>query len=123
MLLRHKRNWIPALKFAAPVLTILHSVSLLALLHKDLLQKLKVMLIFLLVMRDDPETIGGLDLRSLEITYGEKAIHHLVSSFTSCTPSKLVLISGIKYHQLEIEVESLFLSASCDMLSKIATST
>ena len=51
-------------------------------------------------MRSTPEAIGGLDLRSLEITYGTQAIHHLVSLFTSCTPSELLLITAIEHHQI-----------------------
>ena len=96
---------------------------LLAPLHKAFLQKLKLMDKFPLVMRGAPADIGRIDLCSLEITWGMQAIHHLLSLFTSCTPSKLLLIAGIEYHQLEIGVESLFLCASHVLLSKPVTST
>lgn len=95
----------------------------LAPLHKSLLRKLKVMQTFPLVMRSAPESICGLDLRSLKITSGAQAIHHLVSLFTSCTPSKLFLITAIECHQLEIGVEGLFSRRSYTFLSKLATST
>ena len=95
----------------------------LAPLHKSLLRKLKLMRTFPLVMRSAPAAIGGLDLRSLEITSGAQAIHHLVSLFTSCAPSKLLLITTIEHHQLEIGIEGLFLSRSHTLLSKFATST
>ena len=71
---------------------------------------------FPLVMHGASDAIGGFDLRSLEITCGEQAIRHLVSLFTICTPSKLLLITAIEYHTLEIGVEILFLSVSHDML-------
>ena len=73
-------------------------------------------------MRGAPAAIGGLDLRSLEITCGTQDIHHLVSLSTSCTPEKLFLITAIEYHQLEIGAEDLFLSSSYSKLSKLATS-
>ena len=76
-----------------------------------------------LMMRGALEAIGSLDLRYLEITCGLQAIHHLVSLTTSWTSSKLLLITAIEYHQLEIGVKSLFLSSSYSMLSKLATST
>ena len=47
------------------------------------------------------EAIDVLDLRSLEITCDAQAINHLVYLFTSCTPSKLLLMTAIEYHQLE----------------------
>ena len=55
---------------------------------------------FTLGMRGTPVEICSLDLRSLEITYGTQAIHHLVSLFTSCTPSELLLITAIEHHQI-----------------------
>ena len=61
VLFEHESHWLPALKFAAPVLTISHNGSLLAPLRKSLLQKLKVMCKFPLVMRSDPAAIGGFD--------------------------------------------------------------
>ena len=67
--------------------------------------------------------IGGLNLHSLEITSRVQAIHHLVSFFTSETPSKLLLVTEIKYDQLEVGVEQLFLSSSCAKLHKLETST
>ena len=96
---------------------------LLAPLHKALLQKLKLMCTFPLEMRGTPAAIGGLGVSSLEITCGAQAIHRLVSLFMSCTPSKLLLITAIEYHKLEIGVESLFLCDSHALLSKLATST
>ena len=66
----YERYWLPSLEFAAPVLTIPHDASIISPLHKALLQKLKVMRTFPLVMRSAPAEIGGLDLRSLEITCG-----------------------------------------------------
>ena len=84
---------------------------ILAPVHKALLQKLKVMRTFPLVMRGTPSAIGGLDLRSLEITFGAQAIHHLVSLFTSCAPLKLLLIAAIEHHQLEIGVTGIFLNS------------
>ena len=74
-------------------------------------------------MRSAPAEIGGLNLSSLEITCGSQAIYHLVSLFTSYTPSKLILIKAIEYNQLEIGVENLLLSSSDSILSKLATST
>ena len=70
-----------------------------------------------------PEAIGGLDVRSLEITCGAQSIHRLVSFFTSCTPSKFLLVTAIEYHQLQIRLEDLFLSTSYTLLSELATST
>ena len=96
---------------------------ILAPVHKALLQKLKVMRTFPLVMRGNPSAIGGLDLRSLQITFGAQAIHHLVSLFTSCTPSKLLSITAIEFHRLEIGVEGLFLRRLYTLLSALATST
>ena len=73
-------------------------------------------------MREVPAAIGGLDLRSLEITSGLQAIQHLISLLTSCTTSKLLLITAIEYHQLEIGVGDLFLNSSYSLLSSLATS-
>ena len=87
---------LPSLEFVAPVLTIPQCGSLLAPLHKDLIQRLKVMRTFPLVMRGAPAEIGGLNLHSIEITCGAQAIHHLVSLFTRCIPSKLFLITAIE---------------------------
>ena len=108
-LFAYDRYWLPVLEFAAPVLTIPHSGSLLNPLHKALLQKLKV-------MRSAPADIGGLYLNFIKIICEAQAIHHLVSLFTSYTPSKLLLITAIEYHTLEIGVYILFLSISHDML-------
>ena len=96
---------------------------LLAPLRKALLQKLKVMCTFPLVMCGASVAIGKLDLCSLEITCGAQAINHLVSFFTSCTPSKLLLITSIEHHRLEIGIEGLFLSTSCTLLLDLVTST
>ena len=123
VLFGYERYWIPSLIFASPVLTIPHSGSILALLHKALLPKLKIMRAFPLVMRSSPTDIGGINLRSLEITSGVQAIQHLVSLFTNKTAAKLLLVTAIEYHQLEVGVEQLFLSSSHDKLHKLATST
>ena len=96
MLFGCERCWLPSLEFIAPVLTIPHNYMLIALLHKSLLQKLKVMRTFPLVMRGVPAEIGGLNLYSIEITCGAQAVHHLVSLFTRCIPSKLFLITAIE---------------------------
>ena len=71
---------------------------MLAPLHKAILQKLKVMRRFPLVMHGAPVAIGGINLRPLIITSGAQAIHHLVSLHTSYTPSKLLLSTAIEYH-------------------------
>ena len=123
ILFGYERGWLPSLRFAVLVLTIPRSGMVLAPLHKDSLRKLKVIRTFPLFMRSAPESMGGLDLRSLEITSGAQSIYHLVSLFTSCTPSKLLLITAIEHHQLEIGVEGLFFSTSYNLLSKLATST
>ena len=86
-------------------------------------QKLKVMRIFSLVMRDAPVAIGVVDLRYLEIKCGTQAIHHLITLFTSFTPSKLRLITTIEHNQLEIGVENIFLYLSYSIFSKLYTST
>ena len=112
MLFGRERHWLPSLEFPALVLTMPHSSTLLAPLHKALLQKLKVMRAFSLVTCSTPPDIGGLDLHSLEITCRAQAIHHLVLLFTRCTPSKFLLITAIEHHQLEIGVEDLFLRTS-----------
>ena len=78
---------------------------------------------FPLVMRAAPISLGGLGLHSLEITSGTQAIQHLISLFTSQTPSKLLLTTAIEYHQLEIGTETLFLNNSFSSLSLLATST
>ena len=78
---------------------------------------------FALVTRGAPSAIGGLGLSSLDILCGAKAIHHLVSLFTSCTPSKLLSITAIEFYQLEIGVEGLFLRRLYTLLSALATST
>lgn len=119
----YERYWIPSLEFEAPVLTISNEGSILSPRHKDLLQKLKVMRTFPLVMRSTPAEIGGIDLRSLEITCDVQAMHHLVALFTSYIPTKLLLITAIEFHQLEIGIKNLFLSSSFSKLSNIATST
>ena len=119
----YEKYWIPALEFASPVLTMPHNGMLLAPLHKAILPKLKIMRTFPLVMREAPVAIGGLDLHSIEITCGVKAIHHLVSLFTSYTPSKLLLSTAIEHQQLEIGVGELFLNSSYFLLSSLATST
>ena len=87
VLFGYERYWLPSLECAALVLTISHSDVLLPPLHKALLQKLKVMGIFPLVMSGAPAAIGGLDLRSLEINSGSQTIHHQVSLLTTFTPS------------------------------------
>ena len=83
-----------------------HDGVLLAPLREHILPKLKIMSAFPLVMRETPTGVGGLDLRSLEITSGVQAMHNLVSLFTS--PSKLLLIAVVEHQQLEIGVEELF---------------
>ena len=123
MIFGYERYRLLSLEFAAPVLTIPHCGTLLAPLHKALLQKLKAMRTFPLVMCSAHVDIGRLYLRSQEVTYGAQAIHRLVSFFTSCTPSKLLLITAIEYHYLEIGVEDLFLSTSYTLLSELVTST
>ena len=96
---------------------------LLAPMHRAILPKLKIMCASPLVMRAAPAALGGLGLHSLEITSGIQAIQHLISLFTSYTPSKLLLITTIEYHQLEIGTETLFLNSSFSSLSPLATST
>ena len=119
----YETYWIPALTHAAPVLTIPHKGTFLAPLHRAILPKLRIMRTFPLVMREAPVAIGGLGLQSLEISSGIQAIQHLISLFTSHTPSKLLLITAIEYHQLEIGVEALFLNSSYSTLSPLATPT
>ena len=74
----YEKYWIPALEYAAPVLTIPHNGMLLAPLHRAILPKLKIMRTFPIVIREAPAAISGLDLRSLEITSGVQAIQHLI---------------------------------------------
>ena len=57
--------WLPSLSFESLVLTIPHSIAILALLHKALLSKLKMMGTFPLFMRSAATEIGGLNLSSL----------------------------------------------------------
>ena len=78
---------------------------------------------FLLVMRGTPTKIGGLNPRYLEITSGAQAIQHLVSLFTSDTHSKILLVTEIECHKLEVGVEHLLLSTSYVKLEKLKTSS
>ena len=119
----YKRHWILSLTFASLVLTIPHNGSILAPLHQALLPILKIMHTFPLVMSSAPTEIGSLNLRSLEITSEVQAIHHLVSLSTSGKPSKLLLVTEIEYHQLEVGIEQLFLSSSYAKLYELGTST
>ena len=64
-----------------------------------------------------------LNLRSLEITSGAQAIHHLVSLFSRNTPSNLLMFIPIEYHQLEVGVDQLFTSSTHIKLKKLAVST
>ena len=79
-----------------------HVGSILDPLHKYLLTQLKIMCTFILIMRSVPTEVGVLNLRSLEIASGIQDIQHLVSLFTSDTPTKLLLLTKIEYHRLEI---------------------
>lgn len=119
----YEKYWIPSLEFSVPVLNLPHNGIVLAPLHKALLPKSKFMRTFPLVIRVAPAAIGHLDLHSLEITREAQTIHHLISLFTSSTPSKVLLITAIECHQLEIGVEDLFLNSSYSLLSDLATST
>ena len=66
----YEKFWISALLYSAPVLTMPHSNILLALLHRALLLKFRVMRAFPVVMRGAPTAIGGAGAQSLEIESG-----------------------------------------------------
>ena len=74
-------------------------------------------------MRRAPTELGVLTMRSLQITSGVQDIQHLVSLFTSETPSNLLLLITIGYHKLEVGMEQLFFSSLCPKLHKLARST
>ena len=104
----HERQWVPSLTLASTVLIVPHSGSMLSPLHKFLLPKLKITCTFALVMCSVPTKIGGINLRSLEITSRVQSTQHLVSLFTNDTTFKLLLLSVIQNYQLEFGVEKLF---------------
>ena len=70
----YKRYWLPSTSFAAPALTLPHSSFILDPLRKSLLQELKIMYTFPLIMKSVPIEIGGLNLRSLETSAGVQAL-------------------------------------------------
>lgn len=123
VLFGYEKFWIPSLLYSAPVLALPHSANLLAPLHKIILPKLRVMRTFPTVMRAALIALGSLGLWSLEIECGVQAIQHFISLFLRESPSKLLLVTTIEHHQLEIGVESLFLDCPFPLLSPLATST
>ena len=86
--------------------------NILAPLHRALLPKIKLMMTFPTSLRSAPVSIGGLDLQSAEITSRVQEINHLILLITISTPSKLLLISALESHQLEVGVPDLFLTSS-----------
>ena len=90
--------WWPSLKYPAPVLSFPTDMNILAKLHAILLPKLGVMKIFPMIMRSLPTFLGGLNLQLLEVEAIAYAIHHLVSLYSSETPTKLLLKTIIEYH-------------------------
>ena len=87
----YERHWLSPLTFSSTVLIIPHSGTILDPLHKDVRPKLKIMGIFQLIIRNATQGIGGFNLHSLETTSGVQDIQHIVSMFTSDTPSKLLI--------------------------------
>lgn len=117
----HERFWLPSIIFAAPVLAIPCNVSILALLYKALVPKIKVMKTFPTSLRSAPSPIGGLGLRSLEITSGVQAINDLISLISSSTAFKLLLTAVLESQQLEISVRELFFLSSFSDLAALTT--
>ena len=79
----------------------------LANLHTAALPKLKVMMVFLIVMRSTLLFLGGLDLHLLEVESITQVIYYLITLYSSETLMKLLLKTLIEYHQLEIGIVSL----------------
>ena len=75
------------MKFTTLLLSLLSEGNILGPLHIALLPKLKVIRIFLIVMRDSPVEFGGLELYSLEIESLAQA-ENLFASL--CTANRLV---------------------------------
>ena len=105
------------------MITSQHSSAILVQLYKDLRPKFKIMGTFPLIKRSEPTELGGVNLRSLQITSVIKAIQHIVSLFTRDTPSNLPMLTVIECHQLEVGVEQLFLSSSYPKPHKLVIST
>ena len=74
-----------SIKYLALVLSLDHNLNTLSNLHAVLLPKLKVMRIFLKVMRGVPAFLGGLNLISLEIETIAQSLHNLMSLHSSNT--------------------------------------
>ena len=75
-------------------------------LHTALLPKLGVMKMFPITLRSMPVYLGGLNLKSIEVEAIAQAIHYLISLYTANTPTKLLLKTIIKYHQLELSTDT-----------------
>ena len=55
-------------------------------------------------MSSGPTEIGGSNTRSLVISSRVQAIRQVVSLFTSNTPLRLLVITEIELHQLEVGI-------------------
>ena len=82
---------------------------MLALFHKALLLKLKIMCTLPLIIRRVTIEIGLLTMCSSEITSRVQDIQPLLSLFTRDIPTKIILLNKIEHDQLEIGAEDLFL--------------
>ena len=72
-------------------------------------------------MRSLPTFLGGLNLQLLEVEAIVYVIHHLVSLYSSETPTKLLLKIIIEYHQLEIGTDTQIFTLDFESYGILAT--
>ena len=97
----YQHYWWPSLKFGAPVPNFSLDYNHLALLHRALLPKLRVVSTFPVVMQFSPPIFGGLGLHSIEFESLAQSVNVFVSLYTANTPIKKLLQVAIEFLQLE----------------------
>ena len=78
---------------------------------------------FPMIIRSLLTFLRGLNLQLLEVEAIAHTIHHLVSLYSSETPTKLLLKTIIEYHQLEIGTEIQIFTLDFNSYGILATST
>ena len=113
--------WWASLRYATPVISFSLAYNHLALLHRALLPKLRVVRTFPIVMRLCPLSLGGLGLHSIEFESLAQAINLFVSLHTVDTPAKQLLRVSIELIQLEAGTMGDVLSQDFDKYDGLIT--